>query len=177
MQAPSAATSFNIVPAREQDVAVILEMIRALAEHEKLSDHVIATEEKIRSTLFGESPAAEVLLAWRGHECLGFAVFFRSYSTFLAQPGIYLEDLYVKPHARGSGIGFALLCRIAAIARDRGCGRIEWGVLNWNEPSIRFYKALGAVPMDEWTKYRLTGEALQALAERGTTLPGSSEPR
>jgi GNAT superfamily N-acetyltransferase len=96
-------------------------------------------------------------------ECAGFALFFPNYSTFLAQPGLYLEDLYVKPHLRGRGIGFALLQRLAAIALERGCGRLEWEVLNWNEPSIRFYRRIGAAPMDEWTKYRLTGESLVKL--------------
>jgi GNAT superfamily N-acetyltransferase len=114
--------------------------------------------------LFSDKPAAEVLLAYCERECAGFAVFFATYSTFLAQPGLYLEDLYVKPHLRGKGIGLALLKHLARIAAERDCGRLEWSVLNWNEPSIQFYKKLGAVPMDEWTKYRLTGEALERLA-------------
>lgn len=142
-------------------------MIRALAEYEKLAHLVTATEEQLRKTLFGAQPAAEVLLAHDAQECAGFAVFFATYSTFLGQPGLYLEDLYVKPHLRGHGIGLALLQRLARIATERGCGRVEWGVLNWNQPSIDFYKKLGAAPMDEWTKYRLTGEALERLASRG----------
>ena len=145
---------------------MILDMIRALAEYEKLAHLVIATEERLRQTLFGPKPAAEVLFAHFERECAGFAVFFETYSTFLAEPGLYLEDLYVKPHLRGKGIGLALLKHLARIARERGHGRVEWGVLDWNQPSIEFYKKLGAVPMDEWTKYRLTGEALANLAAR-----------
>jgi GNAT superfamily N-acetyltransferase len=154
----------SIVPAAEADVPVVLEMIVGLAEYERLAHEVVATEEKVRETLFGEKPAAEVLLAYWGDECAGFALFFPNYSTFLAQPGIYLEDLFVKPQFRGNGIGFALLTRLAQIAAERRCGRLEWHVLNWNEPSIQFYKGLGAVPMDDWTRYRLTGDALAKLA-------------
>jgi GNAT superfamily N-acetyltransferase len=165
-------TSFRIVPAVESDVPVILEMIQGLAEYEKLSHLVVATEDRLRETLFGARPAAEVLLAWVGPEnpecanaeCAGMALFFPNYSTFLARPGLFLEDLYVKPHLRGKGLGYALLARLAAIAMQRGYGRIEWDVLDWNEPSIGFYKALGAVPMDEWTRFRLTGDSLTKLA-------------
>jgi GNAT superfamily N-acetyltransferase len=139
-------------------------MIRALAEYEKLAHRVTATEEQLRETLFGIKPAAEVLLANGEEECAGFAVFYSTYSTFLAQRGLYLEDLYVKPHWRGNGFGLALLRRLASIAAERGCGMVEWGVLDWNQPSIEFYKKLGALPMDEWTKYRLTGEPLERLA-------------
>jgi GNAT superfamily N-acetyltransferase len=160
----SAEPGIRITPATEQDVPVILEMILGLAEYEKLSHVVTATEERLRQSLFGKQPAAEVLLACLDGECAGFALFFLNYSTFLAQPGIYLEDLYVKPHLRGNGLGYTLLVRLAKIAAERGCGRVEWEVLDWNEPSIRFYKKLGAVPMDDWTKYRLTGEALEKLA-------------
>lgn len=159
-------SKIRIVAATELDLPVILDMIRALAEYEKLAHMVTATEERLRETLFGIKPAAEVLLAHDERECAGFAVFFATYSTFLAQPGFYLEDLYVKPHLRGKGIGLALLKHLARIATERGCGRVEWGVLDWNQPSIEFYKKLGAVPMDEWTKYRLTGEALERLAFR-----------
>ena len=154
----------HIVPAVEADIPEILGMIRALAEYEKLAHLVKATEEQLRETLFGQRPAAEVVMACLGSEPVGFALFFPNYSTFLAQPGIYLEDLYVKPHARGRGIGFALLTHLAKLAVERECGRIEWGVLDWNTPSIEFYKKLGAVPMDEWTKYRLAGDALRQLA-------------
>lgn len=153
----------RIVPATPAETPVILEMIRGLAEYEKLSHIVTATEEQIRQTLFGSRPAAEVLLAEWNAEWVGFALFFPNYSTFLAQPGLYLEDLYVKPHARGKGLGFALLKELAKLAVARGCGRVEWAVLDWNEPSIGFYKKLGATPMDEWTTYRLGGEALQKL--------------
>jgi GNAT superfamily N-acetyltransferase len=150
--------------ATEQDVPVILDLIKQLAEYERLSDKVIATEQQIRDTLFAERPAAEVLLASLEGDTVGFAVFFTNYSTFLAKPGLYLEDLFVKPHARGKGIGKALLARLAKIALERECGRVEWSVLNWNEPSIRFYEALGAVPLSDWTTYRLTGESLAKLA-------------
>jgi GNAT superfamily N-acetyltransferase len=160
-------SKIRIVPATELDLPVILEMIYALAEYEKLDHEVMATEERLRGTLFGIKPAAEVLLAHCEPECAGFAVFFATYSTFLAQPGLYLEDLYVKPHLRGKGIGFALLKHVARTAAERGCGRLEWGVLDWNQPSIEFYKKLGALPMDEWTKYRLTGEAFERLAFSG----------
>ncbi len=156
--------AIQIVPATDADTPVILEMICALAEYEKLSHVVTATEEKLRRSLFGPRPVGEVLLAHYEGECAGFALFFPNYSTFLAQAGLYLEDLYVKPHLRAKGIGFALLARLARIAAERGCGRLEWDVLDWNEPSIQFYKRLGAVAMDDWTKYRLAGEALEKLA-------------
>jgi GNAT superfamily N-acetyltransferase len=159
------AAQARIIPAGEQDVPLILEMIRALAEYERLSHEVVATEEMLRESLFGPKPAAEVVLAYDGQGCVGFAVYFSTYSTFLGQSGIYLEDLYVKPEARGKGTGFALLRHLAKVAKSRNCGRLEWSVLNWNEPSIQFYKKLGAVPMDEWTKYQLAGEALGRLAE------------
>ena len=155
----------RIVPAAASDVAMILEMIRGLAEYEKLLDVCTATEPQLRETLFGERPAAEVVLAYNGDECVGMALFFPNYSTFLAKPGLYLEDLFVKPHARGQGAGAALLTELARIAKRRGYGRVEWAVLDWNEPSIAFYKKLGAVPMDEWTVFRLTGEALDRLAD------------
>jgi GNAT superfamily N-acetyltransferase len=169
-------SDIRIVSATEADVPVILEMIRGLAEYEKLSHVVCATEEQLRQTLFGERPAAEVLLAhWNG-EPVGFALFFPNYSTFLAQPGIYLEDLFVKPDARGKGAGLALFIELARIAVARGCGRVEWAVLDWNEPSIGFYKKLGAVPMDEWTTFRLAGESLRNLAETWS-LPAAARSR
>ena len=154
----------RIVPATESDLPVILELIRGLAEYEKLAHVVTATQERLRETLFGCEPAAECLLAYWGEECVGFAVFYSTYSTFLAQPGLYLEDIYVRPHLRGNGIGLALLKRLACIATERRCGRLEWEVLNWNQPAIGFYRKLGAVPLDDWTKYRLTGDALKSLA-------------
>jgi GNAT superfamily N-acetyltransferase len=160
-------SKLRIVQASELDLPVILDLIHALAEYESLAHVVTATQGKLRETLFGPKPAAEVLLAHWDKECVGFAVFFATYSTFLAQPGLYLEDLYVKPDLRGKGIGFALLKHLAIIATGRGCGRLEWGVLDSNQPAIQFYKKLGAVPMEEWTKYRLTGEALKSLALSG----------
>jgi GNAT superfamily N-acetyltransferase len=156
-------SNLQIVRATERDLPVILELIRALAEYEKLAHRVTATEERLRETLFGAHPAAEVVLAKCEEECAGFAVFFPNYSTFLAQPGLYLEDLYVKPHRRGQGIGLALLKHLAKLAAERGYGRMEWAVLDWNQPAIDFYRKLGAVPLDEWTTYRLSGESLRIL--------------
>ena len=153
----------EISEATERDVAVILDLIRQLAEYERLADRVTATEDQLRRTLFSARPAAEVLLAAVDGETVGFAVFFSTYSTFLAKPGLYLEDLFVKPHVRGQGIGTALLARLAQLAVERDCGRVEWTVLNWNEPSIRFYESLGAVPLNDWTAFRLTGDALTKL--------------
>jgi GNAT superfamily N-acetyltransferase len=157
-------SKLRIVPATELDLPVILDLIHALAEYEKLAHVVTATQGRLRETLFGLKSVAEVLLAHWDRECASFAVFFATYSTFLAQPGLHLEDLYVKPHLRGKGIGLALLRHLPRIATERGCGRLEWGVLDWNQPAIQFYQKLGAVPMDEWTKYRLTGEAFKSLA-------------
>ena len=154
----------HIRSAAEHDAPAILAFIRKLGEYERLSHEVVATEEQLRATLFGPRPAAEVLIAeWTGTPA-GFALFFHNYSTFLAQPGIYLEDLFVDVDKRGNGIGRALLIRLAQIAVERGCGRLEWSVLDWNEPSIGFYKKLGAKPMDEWTIFRVTGDGLQDMA-------------
>lgn len=153
--------------ATTDDVALVLRYILALARYEKLEHEVVATEEQLRKSLFGERRVAEVILAeHRGKPC-GFALFFHNYSTFLGQAGIYLEDLYVDPEFRGLGIGKELLACLARLAVERDCGRVEWWVLDWNKPSIDFYKALGAVPMDEWTVFRLTGDALTELARRG----------
>ena len=146
------------------DVPLILSFIRELAEYERLSHEVVATEEGLRESLFGERRYAEVLIAEHGGSPAGFALFFHNYSTFLGKPGIYLEDLYVKPEFRGAGIGKELLVRLARLAKERGCGRLEWWVLDWNEPSIGFYEKLGAVPMADWTVYRLSGAALEDLA-------------
>lgn len=157
-------SQIEIRPAEVQDVGVIFELIQALAEYEKLLPQVTATEERLRATLFGERRAAEVLLAYANEECVGFALFFHNYSTFLGRPGLYLEDLFVRESMRGQGVGLALFKRLARLAQERCCGRLEWEVLDWNEPSIRFYKKLGALPLDDWTKYRLSGEALTELA-------------
>ena len=150
--------------ASAEDVPLILTFIKELAEYERLSHVVVATEESLRRWLFGEQPVAEVLIAEHGGEAAGFAVFFHNFSTFLGKPGIYLEDIYVRPGFRGRGMGKAMLARLARLARERCCGRLEWSVLDWNEPSIRFYESLGAVAMDEWTVHRVTGEALDRLA-------------
>ena len=158
--------ALRIVPATERDVPVILRMIKGLAEYERLANHVTATEEQLRTTLFGARPGAEVVIGYAGDEPAGFALFFQNYSTFLAQPGIYLEDLFVLPEARGHGYGRQLLAYLARIAAERGCGRVEWSVLDWNEPAIRAYRSIGAVSMDEWTINRLTGDALRALAAK-----------
>ena len=152
--------------ATEHDVPLIVRFIRELAEYERLAHECVATEETVRETLFGESRYAEVLVAEEDDQPAGFALFFHNYSTFLARPGIYLEDLYVRPEMRGRGIGKALLVRLAQIAEERNCGRLEWAVLNWNEDAIRFYRSLGATPQNEWTVYRVTGEALRNLASR-----------
>lgn len=154
----------RIAPATEAEVPLVLGFIRKLAEYEKLEHAVTATEDDLRRCLFGERPVAEALLAWWDGQPAGFAVFFHNFSTFLGKPGIYLEDLFVEPPLRGKGIGKALLARLAATAMQRGCGRLEWAVLDWNAPSIEFYKKLGAVAMNEWTVYRLTGDALNRLA-------------
>jgi GNAT superfamily N-acetyltransferase len=141
-------------------------MIRGLAEYEKLTHICVATEEDLRRTLFGSRAAAEVLLAFEGDVCVGFALFFPNYSTFLAKPGLYLEDLFVKPEARGRGVGLELLKRLASIARERDYGRMEWSVLDWNEPAIGFYKKIGANILEEWKICRVTGDAIGALADR-----------
>jgi GNAT superfamily N-acetyltransferase len=154
----------RIERASEDDVSLILTMIKALADYEHLALAVVATEETVRDTLFGSKPSAEVLIARIGTEAVGFAVWFFSYSTFLARPGLYLEDLFVLPGWRGHGIGHALLVHLARVAVAHECGRMEWSVLDWNESAIRFYRSIGARPMDEWTLFRLTGGALEDLA-------------
>ena len=157
----------RIVPATVDDAPAILRLIQGLADYEKLSHEVVADEEALRRTLFSDRPAAETLLAFVGDEAVGFALFFHNYSTFLARPGLYLEDLFVLPEHRGRGYGRALLTRLAQIAVERNCGRLEWSVLDWNEPAIRFYKSLGAQPMDEWTIFRVTGDRLRQLGAPG----------
>jgi len=160
---PSA--DIRIVPALERDTPVILSLIRDLAEYERLGHEVEATEEDIRESLFGDWPGAEVVLAYVGGDLAGFALFFHNYSTFLGRRGLYLEDLFVRPAYRGRGIGRRLLAHLARLAVERKCGRMEWWVLDWNESAIRFYRSIGAVPMDDWTVYRLTGDALARLAD------------
>jgi GNAT superfamily N-acetyltransferase len=159
------AKEFSIRPATVEDVPVILELIHALAIYERAPKEVTATEEILRETLFGTKPAAEVLLALENEIAVGFAVFFHNFSTWLGLPGLYLEDLFVKPEHRGKGYGRALLIELAKIARARGCGRLEWAVLDWNEPAIQFYRKLGAKPMDEWTVFRLTRDGIAKLAD------------
>jgi GNAT superfamily N-acetyltransferase len=150
--------------ADERDTETILRFIRALAEYEKLSDVCVADTDSLRESLFGARSYAEVLLIEDRNGPQGFALFFHNFSTFLARPGLYLEDLFVAPAQRGKGYGKALLKRLAEIAVERGCGRLEWSVLDWNKPSIDFYLSLGAKPMDEWTIYRLEGASLAGLA-------------
>ena len=154
-----------IRPATVADVPLILQLIRDLATYERAPNDVTATEEQLRAVLFGEKPSAEVRLAFEDETAVGFAVFFHNFSTWLGRPGLYLEDLFVKPEMRGKGYGRALLVDLARIARERGCGRMEWAVLDWNDPAIEFYRKLGAKPMDEWTVFRLTGDGIAKLAE------------
>lgn len=159
--------STRIVEAKEQDVPDILRFIRELARYEKLEHEVEATEEALNVHLFGPRPAAEVVFVEEDGERSGFALFFHDFSTFLAKPGIYLEDLYIRPEKRGRGLGTALLAHLARLALERGCGRLEWWVLDWNEEAIGFYRSLGAEPMTDWTVQRVSGEALAALASAG----------
>ena len=154
----------RIEPATPDDVALILDFIRELADYERLLDQVVASEEPLREQLFGARPGAEVVIArWDG-EPAGFALFFHNFSTFLGRRGLYLEDLFVRPAFRGRGVGRALLEFLARLSVERGCGRLEWSVLDWNGAAIDFYRGLGALAMSDWTVYRLTGEPLRALA-------------
>jgi len=164
-----ASEHIAIVPAIEKDVPAILCFIRKLAEYEHLSHEVAASEESLRRHLFGPRPAAEVLLARIAAQPVGFALFFQTFSTFLAAPGIWLEDLFVLPEYRRRGVGRALLRQVASIAIRRSCGRLEWSVLNWNESAIRFYQTIGAMAMADWHMQRLTGAALARLGEKPTT--------
>jgi GNAT superfamily N-acetyltransferase len=159
-------TEVRIDIATAADVPVILRMIKALAAYEKLAHEVVATEDRLRQSLFGPTKRAEVLMAYAAAEPVGFAVTFCNFSTFLGRPGLYLEDLFVMPDWRSRGIGTRLFKRAAQLAVERGCGRLEWAVLDWNEPAIAFYKKMGARAMDEWTVYRLAGDALERAAER-----------
>lgn len=150
--------------AAPRDIPLVRELIEGLAEYERLRHECVATDALLEQALFGPRPYAEVVIAEWNAEPAGFALFFHNFSTFLARPGIYLEDLYVRPEHRGHGVGKALLQHLAALALQRGCGRLEWSVLDWNEDAIGFYRKLGATPQDEWTVYRVTGDALQQLA-------------
>jgi GNAT superfamily N-acetyltransferase len=157
--------SFNIRSATAADIPVILRLIRDLATYERAPNDVVATENGLREVLFGNDPTAQVVLVFEGKDAVGFAVYFFNFSTWLGRPGLYLEDLFVEPEKRGRGYGHALLVHLAKIARNHGCGRMEWAVLDWNEPAIGFYKKLGAVPLKEWTVFRLTGDGINRLAE------------
>jgi GNAT superfamily N-acetyltransferase len=157
-------TDFRIVQAAERDVPLIIWFIKQLAEYERLSQEAVMTEDLLRESLFGKRPVAEVVIGYYEDEPVAFAVFFHNFSTFLGKPGLYLEDLFVIPEMRGKGFGRALLVHLAKLACERNCGRFEWSVLDWNESAIGFYKKLGAVPMSEWTVFRMTGEAIERLA-------------
>ena len=157
--------ALTIRPAEAADVPTILALIRELADYERAPKDVVATEELLAEVLFGARPSAEVLLALEDKNAVGFAVYFHNFSTWLGRPGVYLEDLFVRPEMRGKGYGRALLVELAKIAEARGCGRMEWAVLDWNQPAIDFYKKLGAKPMDEWTVFRLTRDGIAKLAD------------
>lgn len=159
--------ALSIERATERDLPAIVRLVRQLAEYEKLAHVMVSSEEDFRRALFGPQRNVEALLAFSGDVPVGFALYFYNFSTFLGKRGIYLEDLFVEPEHRGQGIGKALLQRLASIAQDQYCGRMEWSVLTWNQPSIDFYHGLGAVTLDDWRTFRLTGAALERLAERG----------
>jgi GNAT superfamily N-acetyltransferase len=163
MSDKSLSPEFEIREGTLSDIPIILTFIKELAEYEKMSDDVVANEKLIKEHLFGEKKSAEVVIAYYQNKPVGFALYFYNFSTFLGRPGLYLEDLYVRKQMRGNGFGKALLKHLAKIANQKNCGRMEWAVLNWNEPSIQFYKSLGAEPMNDWTVYRVTGESLQEL--------------
>ena len=165
MPMPADAQLRFAIPA---DVPAILGLIRELAEYERLLDQVVADEAALHRALFGERPYVEALVSIVADETVGFALFFHNFSTFLGKPGMYLEDLYVRPKFRSQGLGKALLTQVARIAVERDCGRMEWSVLDWNEPSIRFYKRMGANPLSDWTVYRLAGDALRTLGGVGS---------
>jgi GNAT superfamily N-acetyltransferase len=166
MTTTTGIADFTIKPATKKDVPVILAFIRKLADYERLSHEVVATEELLQRTIFGQRRTAEVAIGYFRNEPVGFVLFFHNFSTFLGRPGIYIEDLFVDESFRRRGFGGALLAHIAKLAAVRDCGRLEWSVLDWNEPAINFYQKLGAVPMKEWTVFRVTGDNLQRLAGR-----------
>lgn len=157
--------ALDIRPASIDDVPLILRFIKDLAQYEKLSHEVVASEDDLRQSLFGDTAYAHVVIGYLDNEPVSFALYFYNYSTFLAKPGLYLEDLYVEPSARGHGVGKKMLAYLAYVAKKKGCGRFEWWVLDWNESAIAFYKSLGAKPMDEWTVFRVDGEALDELSQ------------
>jgi len=160
-----ATNSLTIRPARAPDTELILAFISELAEYEQLAHKVVATTDRVQATLFGQDPVASVVIAeWDGQPA-GFALYFANYSTFLCLPGIYLEDLFVRPQFRGCGIGKSLLVHLAALVRERGWGRLDWSVLDWNESAINFYRSIGAYALDDWTQYRVDGNALEKLAD------------
>ena len=165
---PGSGRTFSIEAGQPRDAAALAAMIRALAEYERLTHLCVGTEDDLRAAIWGPEPAAEVLIARRDGIPVGFALFFHTFSTFLARRGLWLEDLFVYPEHRGAGIGKALLRAVAAVARDRGCGRFEWSVLDWNAPALRFYESLGATVMPDWRIARVAGPAMEALA-LGTT--------
>jgi GNAT superfamily N-acetyltransferase len=168
MAPQSSIPNFEIRPATEADVPIILSFIRKLALYEKLAHEVIATEDSLRATLFGNRRTAEIAIGYWEEQPAGFVLFFHNYSTFLAKPGLYIEDLFVDEDFRRRGFGRALFVYVARLAKERNCGRLEWSVLDWNEPAISFYKKLGAVPMSDWTVFRLTGESLHNVARHLT---------
>jgi GNAT superfamily N-acetyltransferase len=172
MSSSSPSTGISVAFATVTDAPLILSFIRELAEYERLSHEVVATEQELREALFGSNAPAEVLLAYLDGAAVGFAVFFNNFSTFLGRRGLYLEDLFVRPHARGRGVGRALLAAVANIAVARGCGRVEWSVLDWNSKAKDFYQGLGARPLDEWTIFRLHDESLKRLALEARALHG-----
>ena len=161
------SAGFTIRPAEKRDLAEILRLIRELAIYEKLEDQAVGTVPMLNEALFGKRPSCEALVAERGGRAVGFALYFTTFSTFLCKPGLYLEDLFVESDSRGFGIGKALLARLASIAAERGCGRFEWRVLDWNEPSIKFYESLGATLMPTWILVRMTSSAIATLAQQG----------
>ena len=165
--------NLEIVPARPEDVPVIFSLIKALADYERMSDQVVATEADLRRWLFGARPAADVVLARAADRVVGFALFFHNFSTFLGRPGLWLEDLFVRPTFRRQGCALILLRTLAGIARERGCGRFEWAVLDWNTPAIRFYESLGATVLPDWRIARVVGPALESLADRPDGSPAT----
>ncbi len=165
------ATAVEILPATRDDVPLVLELIGELADYERLRHEVVATAPLLERALFGPTPSAAALIARVDGAAAGFALYFHNFSTFLARPGLYLEDLYVRPEYRGRGIGRALLSALAAVAVARDCGRLEWAVLDWNRPARDFYESLGAAPKSSWITYQLTGDALRRLAEAGPEPP------